>query len=439
MENQKKIYYFVPLFVFFIVSFFNNIILSNMYWIKTQDDIWFAGLVSYDSSVWQFLYDRYHRWSSRIFIEYILFNIINLSPYLWAFINSLVMTLIFYSVSKISGIKHILSYFILAVAIFSYSVLPDVGLCCVSVNYIWPLACGLFFLSVLKEICLDNKEVCLLKKICCLILLFFSCNAELMCLFLIIFMFFFIVYRSMNNEKLNGFIFISLSIIIAGLMIHLICPGNYERIFIDAGSFNNYFRKFSQLSFFQTIVYGFISSFLSIKYTWFISVLFFLLLLCGIKLRNKFVFVISIFPIAILLIKSFFINFLPKYEISLFVTGFLSYSNIINFVTPSKQSIFVTGIIVTLIILFFIFFSVEYVLYKYFDKENFYFFNLFLVTAFLIRILFSWTPSIFIGQDRTFVFTNYFVLCADMIIINSLLVNLKTNNIYTKLINLKLE
>ena len=323
------------------------------------------------------------------------------------------MVLIFYSISSISNIKHILSYLILAVTIVSYSILPDVGLCSVSINYIWPLAYGMFFISVMKDICIDKKNISLLKKIICCLLLFFSCNAELMCVFLLISMFFLLLYKSINNEKINSFMLISLGIIIIGLFIHLLCPGNYERMFEDAGDYNKSFHKFSNLSFMQIFLYGFIGSFLGIKQTLFIEMFVVLLFLCGIKFKEKKVMIISSIPVVIVLAKRVVVEFLSNSQISLFITGFFSSSNIIHFFSSPG---YLKTIVITLFVLTLIFYSVEYVLYKYFDKKSFYYFNVVLLTAFIIRLLFSWSPSLFTSQERTFVFTNYFILCLNMVI-----------------------
>ena len=379
---------------------------------------------------------RYQQWSSRLFIEFILVNILNSPSYVWAVINSLITALIFYSISSVSNIKHILSYLILAVAIISYSVLPDVGLCSVSINYIWPLACGMFFISVLKDIYIDKKNVSLLKKIICCLLLLFSCNAELMCIFLLIFMFFSLLYAAINNEKIDKFVLISLAIILISLFIHLLCPGNYERIFEDAGDYNQSFHKFSSLSFVQIFLYGLIGSFVGIKQTLFIEMFVVLLLLCGIKLKDKKVIIISSIPVVIISAKEIFVNFLPDSSVSLFITGFFSSSNIIRFFSSSNASILTA---VALFVLLLMFCSVEYVLYKYFNKKSFYFFNVILLTAFAIRLLFSWSPSMFTSQERTFVFTNYFILCLNMIIINSLLKDLETNNKFMKFITFKIK
>jgi hypothetical protein len=346
------------------------------------------------------------------------------------------MALIFYSISSISNIKHVLSYLILAVAIISYSILPDVGLCSVSINYIWPLACGIFFISVLKNIYIDKKNVSLLKKIVCCFFLFFSCNAELMCGFLLIFMFFSLLYAAVNNEKIDKFVLISLAIILIGLFIHLLCPGNYERIFEDAGDYNKSFHKFSSLSFVQIFLYGLIGSFLGIKQTLFIEMFVVLLLLCGIKLKDKKVIIVSSIPVIIILAKEIFVGFLPNSSVSLFITGFFSSSNIVRFFSSPDASILIA---VTLFVLLLIFCSVEYVLYKYFNKRSFYYFNVILLTAFAIRLLFSWSPSMFTSQERTFVFTNYFILCLNMIIINSLLKDLEINNKLIKFITFKIK
>ena len=415
---------------------YNNIVLSGLHWINLQDDKWFVEHVPHFGNIWNFLQARYHQWSSRLFIEFVLVNILNCPSYIWAVINSLIMALIFYSISSISNIKHLISYIVLAIAIISYSILPDVGLCSVSINYIWPLACGIFFISVLKDICFDGKNVSLLKKIICCLLLFFSCNAELMCGFLLIFMFFTLLYTSINNEKIDKFVLISLGIILIGLFIHLLCPGNYERIFEDAGDYNKSFHKFSSLSFIQIFLYGFIGSFIGIKQTLFIEMFVVLLFLCGIKLKNKKVITVSSIPVVILLVKRIFVEFLPDSGISLFIKGFFSSSNIIHFFSSPNSSKLMC---ITLFILFLIFCSVEYVMYKYFDKKSFYYFNVILLTAFAIRLLFSWSPSMFTSQERTFVFTNYFILCLNMIIINSLLKDLKINNKLMKFITFKIK
>ena len=402
-----------------------------------QDDKWFVENVPHFGNIWNFLHIRYQQWSSRTFIEYVLVNILNLSPYVWAFLHSVIMTLIFYSISNISNIKHILSYLILFIAILTYSILPNVGLCSVSINYIWPLACGIFFISVIKDVYIDKKNVSLLKKIICCLLLFFSCNAELMCAFLLIFMFFLILQASIYYEKINSFVLISLGIILIGLFIHLLCPGNYERIFEDAVDYNKSFHKFSSLSFIQVFLYGIMNSFLGIKHVFFIEMFIVLLFLCGIK--NKKLFVVSSIPLLILAATKIIIEILPNSNISLFVTGFESSSNIVSLFSPKAPFSPSIAISITLFILFVMFCCIEYVLYKYFDKKKFYYINLILLTAFFIRILFSWTPSMFTSQERTFVFTNYFILCLNMIIINSLLKDLNINNKFMKFLTFKIK
>ena len=96
-----------------------------------------------------FVHHRYLTWTSRVLIEMTLGFIFKISGYLWVIGNVCMITLIGYSISKlfVSEDKKQMNIMILfLIMLYPIERMAGAGWAATTVNYIWPLATGLFSL-----------------------------------------------------------------------------------------------------------------------------------------------------------------------------------------------------------------------------------------------------------------------------------------------------
>ena len=89
-DEKTIIILFIILELFFMVFVNTNV----------EDDSFFIELGKNNSNTFEIVKNRYNTWSSRVFIEFILIEVLK-SKLLWAIIQSLMMGLLAYSISKL--------------------------------------------------------------------------------------------------------------------------------------------------------------------------------------------------------------------------------------------------------------------------------------------------------------------------------------------------
>ena len=114
------------------------------------------------TSVWSYVGPRYYTWSSRLIIEFMLCSVLKISKYLWILIEALMVTLAGYSISKLfvknnESKKENTIMLISMILIYPIMLMNGAGWAATTINYMWPLATGLFALIPIRKIWDEEK------------------------------------------------------------------------------------------------------------------------------------------------------------------------------------------------------------------------------------------------------------------------------------------
>ena len=194
------------------------------------DDIFFSNACN-NTSLWEYLLNRYQNWTSRLVIE--AGEVIScgfLPLFIWKFIDIGMYILLLYSISKLiitenkRKMNFILVGSLLCIPIF---ILAEAGWVSTINNYIWTSATGLYAMIPLRKI-YNNEKISIFQAITYILAIIYASNHEQMAgiLFIVYACFTFIYVR---NKKIKPIIWILDAIIILSLISILLCPGNVIR------------------------------------------------------------------------------------------------------------------------------------------------------------------------------------------------------------------
>lgn len=206
-----------------------------------------------------FVQDRYQTWSSRVIIEFILCLTLKTSKYLWILIEALMVTLVGYSISKIftKGDKKENNLMLVSmILIYPYTIMHQAGWAATTINYMWPLAMGLFALIPIKKMW-DNEKIKIWEYPLYTLALIFAGNHEQSSSILVCFYIIFTIIMIVRDKKIKPYMIIQTIIAIVSIVFILTCPGNYVRQTEEAYRFID----FEMLTFLEKFVLGFTSTF----------------------------------------------------------------------------------------------------------------------------------------------------------------------------------
>ncbi len=109
------------------------------------------------TSIWSYVGPRYYNWSSRLIIEFVLCGVLKISKYLWILLEALMVTLAGYSISKLfvknneNKFENIIML-VSMILIYPITQMNSAGWAATTINYMWPLATGLFALIPIRKI-----------------------------------------------------------------------------------------------------------------------------------------------------------------------------------------------------------------------------------------------------------------------------------------------
>lgn len=253
------------LFILFILE----IILTMFITPNTYDDEWFIKQVTneinpetnqvIEHNIIDFVKGRYNTWSSRVIIEFVLCFVLKTSKYLWILLQALMVTLVCYSISKIfvKQDKDKNNFILVAmVLIYPYNIMHQTGWASTSINYLWPLATGLFALIPIKKIW-NNEKIKWWQYPLYTIALLFAANQEQACAILVGFYIIFTILYFIKNKKISVYMLLQTIISVLSIIFILTCPGNAVRQQEEQYRFID----FQMLSFIEKFVLGFTGTF----------------------------------------------------------------------------------------------------------------------------------------------------------------------------------
>lgn len=234
----------IALLVLFILELLLMIFITPN---KYDDQVFLESVTG--TTVWSYVGPRYFNWTSRIIIEFVLCSVLKISKYLWILIEALMVTLIGYSISKIfvkenENKKENMLILISMIIIYPIMQMNSAGWAATTINYIWPLATGLFALIPIRKIW-DGEKIKIWQYPLYSLGLIFAGNQEQACAILFGAYTVFSVLMIIKNKKIHPFVVLQNLLIIASLIFILTCPGNSARTLTEI---ENHFKDFEMLN-----------------------------------------------------------------------------------------------------------------------------------------------------------------------------------------------
>ena len=236
----------------FILEFFISVwITPNQY-----DSAFFMKQMQ-KMSVFDFLGMRYETWTSRLIIEFVLCMILPQTKFVWALLNTGMMTILGYSILKIFVKEDDKSLVWMAICFLLLYPLNKVAATCDwgagTVNYTWPLAMLLFSTISIQK--MQNREkIAIYEYPLYMVALVFACNQEQTCLIATgVYLVFTVLDILKNGKKVHPFLFVQLILVIFSLVFTMTCPGNYVR---KNDEITSYYMEFGSFHFLDKLSLG---------------------------------------------------------------------------------------------------------------------------------------------------------------------------------------
>ncbi len=364
----------------------------------------------------EFVNLRYHEWTSRVLIEFTLCSVLKISKYAWILGQTLMMTLLGYSITKlfVKDNKQETKWMaILLLLIYPMSKMSSAGWGATTVNYIWPFAAAMFSLIPIRKI-FDKEKIKWYMYPLYTLALIFACNQEQTAA--IVFGAY-LTYTTLliirDKKKTNLFMVVQLIVSILSLIFILTCPGNEVRKIDEIG---NSYPDFETLSFLDKISLGITSTFSEMLLNTNISFLILSLMIVIYIFNNykdKTIRTVSCIPLVSILALGLFKDeackmfpYLDMYKNIIvqektMVTA-SNYTNLINFVPLIMSFVIIFSFILSILVIF-----------KTLRNNT-------AVIVFLIglgsRIMMALSPTIFSSTNRTFVFFEFAMLIVALLI-----------------------
>ncbi len=417
--------------VVFVVFIILEAILTFMISPTYGDDVEFATYLDGGKTLTEVISQRYDMWSSRTIIETILISITIRPKVIWQVIQIFMMWLLAYSISELfvedehkkEGNIVICSL----ILTYPFSLFSAAGWEATTINYIWPLAAGMYSFLAIKKI-FAGEKISIIENILFVISIIFACNMEQLCVIIFAVYLLFTIIYIFKHKKIHPLLVIQLIISIASLIFIFTCPGNQNRQEVEIDKYLNY----TTLSIFDKLGLGFTSTFDDmLTWTIFPIAMLCIVLPCYIfsTYKEKIYRATSIFPALVLFPLRFFnTTFVELFPYLGKIKGSLmNNATIINAENPSDVTLWVTLIIS---ILFFIALVVSTILIYNNLKDNKAL--LVLLLGIMSKFMMIFTSTIFSSAPRTMMYFDFSIYIVIGLILQEMLK--RKNEIYNKLV-----
>ncbi len=241
-----------------LILFILEIVLTIFITPNKFDDKYFIEKIT-NNSIINFVGDRYNWWSSRLIIEFVLCFMLKTSKYLWILVEAFMVALAGYSISKIfikDNKNENTIMLVFMILFYPLNVMASAGWGATTVNYMWPLATGLFALIPIKKIW-NNEKIKSYEYPLYIIAGIFSANQEQAAAILLGSYLLFSVLMIIKNKKIHPYMVIKTLIIIGCVVFILTCPGNYLR---SQAEIKENFKDLEMFTFFDKVALGLTST-----------------------------------------------------------------------------------------------------------------------------------------------------------------------------------
>lgn len=403
-ENKTLISFLLVIFLFYLV--FN--IVSFKHYGLMGDDIEFQQM--YEMGLVNCLKWRWETWSSRVVIEAILIQLLQLPSILWIIMNTFMYTLAYYSITKLADIKNHFILDLILTAVFvmmPLNLFASAGLYATTINYLWPLALGLYSLSCTNE--MYHDECSIQKVILCVLLVVLAASQEQMAALLVGFSFLFNVVYMFKKHKMNWKLIVMFIVSGVMLLLELTCPGNALRTSITT----NMYPEFENFSLIQKVLLGFLSTFSKGILNLNSSIYLFLLsiILLGFMNQKTIVKIVSLIPTFIVWGVKQLVEYVPDSGIGQVIQQYNEYVSEVKF--DGSTMLYVLCIVVGIV-------CILYVLYHSLEKKEFLVVGVILLAALLDHIVVGFTASVFTSSVRPMIFLYYLVIVVGMKLVKNI-------------------
>jgi hypothetical protein len=216
--------------------FYIVILVGHLLIVPFQGDDTYYATVSDHYSLHEWLTSRYLTWSGRLFPDAMSYILLDEKVWLWRILNSLIILLLSYSIVRIIKKEITLKDILIAVITLGYihqGVLSS-GFFWItgSLNYLWPIAFGLFAMIPFSDRIFRNNETTQSSVVSIAFLLvgfIATISNEQVALCLSCFGIIANAYLYLKNKKIDSMLLITTIFFIFGTFILLLAPGNSVR------------------------------------------------------------------------------------------------------------------------------------------------------------------------------------------------------------------
>ena len=372
-----------------------------------NDDITFFSKVLNEQGIPAFIKVRYTTWTSRIIIETMLI-IISRNIYIWRITNSLVITLLIYTINKIffdsNQKKGIYTSFIVFL-LYPYYQMSEAGFAATTLNYLWPLTFLLYAFIPFQTIYKNKK---LNKKLMptYVIAFLYACNQEQAACIGLFASAIFLIY-CIKNKKSTKYPLTLFLLSIFSIVLIIACPGNSIR---KIAEMKNCYPDYINANFLDKIYLGVVSTCSILISNFLLILLFSTLIFTLVILKNNFEKKIKILGI----IQFLIISLLSVYRVYTVISChniLQAYTYGIFYYHPQIGHVFTMTIKNILIFVLCIGITLNYcyLIYKLLNKKS-YFSILTLLAGCGTRVLMGFSPTIFASGNRTMIFMYFSIL-----------------------------
>ena len=333
----------------------------------------------------------WHHWSSRIFINYLMFvNEPESMKWIFAFVTGLMTVGLIIGLIALFRNQHYLPLFSLLVLLFSWESMSTAGWIATIITYWWTLCTGIFALYLINIECYSWKKVIIL--LLSTILFLFAFNNEQLLVFGTVIYVGYLIYQLMHHLSWISFLPVPFALIVNWLIL-LTCPGNKLRY---DSSIHNFFKDFNKMTVINKVDLG-----VFVTGHWYLFTMVPAMILLSILFiminRNDGVRILSWIPLLGILIG----NSLTYISSNTQRLKRLVTIDQHGWIWNISQNTIGQGFQYFLIII--VFGVITYLIWESFGKQA-WFAELIWIAGWLSRITMGFSPTIYASSDRTFIF-----------------------------------
>ena len=376
------------IWVIYLILFVFMVIRHASVKLGVADDVWFLeqskmGLINYTQM-------RIQTWTSRNIIELVMLVLLNINKWAW-----------------------IITFFLmLVIMLFPFGTFGVAGWYATTLNYVWPLALGLYGLSYITQV-LSNEKISMIQHISYVVASLYAINQEQMCALFVGFYALFMIYSLVKHKKVPilAYIILVLSFIMLGY--HALCPGNELRKVVEM---NAYYPAFYGFKLMDKLLLGVLSTIAIgslqpayIIFAWNIMLIY--IIYKNTKNKGQYVLVgLMTFVTFVVSVSDRYCNHRGFYQI---FNVFNDYTKVIEHISLNMN--------VCLIILYFICILLIsfYVIKTNLGNKTMFLSFIIICAAFCSRVVLGFSPSVFVSGTRTFVNSYFLIVIATFLCVNS--------------------